>query len=144
MRLIYSCLLETHSKQPQILQQAVSTSTFGGGQTAQHSFVTCTTQTSTENGCSSLCVEDSSLWRLAQSRTHTTQTPWTFGLPFATGTVEFQSLIIQKTHSKLSKNETLIRDAVLCSLPAVRVKIAPPRWLSCKVLEVIACRAQMG
>lgn len=144
MRLIYSCLMETHSKQSQMLRQAVSTSTFGGKQTAQHSVVTCTAQTSIHNSCSSLCVEDLSLWRLVQSRPHTTQTPWTFGLPFATGTIQFESLIIQGVHSKLSQGEALIQDAVICSLPAVRVKVAPPRWLSCKVLEVIACRAQMG
>lgn len=144
MRLIYRCLLETHSKQSQMIQQAVSTSAFGGGHTAQHSVVTCTTQTSIHNGCSSMCAEDSSLWPFGQSSPHTTQTPWTFGLPFATGTIQFESLNIQESHSKLSQGKVRIQDAVVCSLPAIRVKIAPPRWLSCKVLEVIACRAQMG
>ncbi|KAI7775444.1 hypothetical protein LA080_006821 [Diaporthe eres] len=137
------CFLRTRPNQPQMPQQAVSLSTIEG-HTKHHSVVTRTSHTKTHRGCSSICVEDSSVWSLAWSSTHKHTTSWTFGLPFATGTIHFESLAIQDTHSELSKERITTSDTVACSSPTVRVKVVLPQWLSYKALDMIAWKAQIG
>lgn len=124
-------------------EQAVRTSTFEE-YAEHHSVVTRTSHTISHKSCSSICVEDSSVWRLACSNTHTPKTSWTFGLSFATGIIQFERLAIQDTNSELREECVATEDTAACSSHTVRVRIALPRWLSCKVLEVVACRARMG
>lgn len=125
-------------------EQAVSISTFDD-HTEHHSVIACASNTRSHKSCPSICVEDSSVWSLAWSSTHKHTTSWTLGLPFATGTIHFESLAIQDTHSELSK-ECMVTtsDTVACSSPTVRVKVVLPQWLSYKALDMIAWKAQIG
>lgn len=126
-----------------MLEQAVSLSTFKD-HTDQHSVVTRTSHTNGHKRCSSICVDDSTVWHLAWSNTHTPKTTWTFGLPSATGTIQFERLAIQETHSELREGCATAEDTAACSSPTVRVKVALPHWLSYKALDVIAWKAQIG
>ncbi|KAG6364222.1 hypothetical protein INS49_005820 [Diaporthe citri] len=137
------CLLKTHPNQLQMPGQAVGLSTFED-HTEHHSAVTRTSHTSSHKDCSSICVEDSSVWRLAWSNTHTPKTSWTFGLPFATGAIQFERLAIQDTHSELRKECVTTEDTAAWSSPTVRVKVVLPQWLSYKTLDIIAWKAQIG
>lgn len=91
-----------------------------------------------------MCVEESSMWSLAWSSINASKTSWTFGLPFATGIIEFETLINKRICSKASKDYDIAEDTGAARFPTRRVKIALPHWLSCKVLEVMACQAQVG
>lgn len=126
-----------------MLEQAGSLSTFKD-HTEHHSVVTPTSHTSSHKGCSSICIEDSSVWRHAWSDTHTPKTSWTFGLPSATGTIQFEKLAIQDTPSELRREYVTAEDTAACSSPTVRVKVVLPQWLSYKAVDMIAWKAQIG
>lgn len=143
MRIAHRCLLQTNPNRSQMLEQAVRTSTFEE-HTEHHSVVTRTSHTRSHKSCSSICAEDSSVWHLARSNTNTPKTSWTFGLPFATGTIQFERLVIQDTHSELRKGCVTTEDTAACSSPTVRVKVVLPQWLSYKSLDMIAWKAQIG
>lgn len=143
MRFVYRYLLKTRPNQPQMPEQAVSISTFED-HTENHSVVKSTSHTSSHKACSSICVEDLSVWRLAWSNTHTPKTSWTFGLPSATGTIQFEKIANQGTRSELSKEYAITEDTAASSPPTVRVKVVLPQWLSYKALDMIAWKAQIG
>lgn len=143
MRVVYRCLLQNHPNQSQVLAEAVSTSTSEGEYTKHRTVSTLSSHPSSHNGCSALCVKNSNVWSLDWSSTHTPRTPWTFGLSFAKGTIQFERLVTQHSHSDLSECETT-DDTFVHSPPAIRVKIVPPRWLSYKALDMITWKAQIG
>lgn len=60
------------------------------------------------------------------------------------GNIQFERLINSETCSERSEGCAMTADTLANCSPAVRVQIALPQWLSCKVLEVIACKAQIG
>lgn len=91
-----------------------------------------------------MCAEDSRMWLLAWPSTYKSTASWAFGLPSITDTIQPERVIIQSHHCELSKARRTTGDAVECSLPAVRVRITLPQWISYKALETIACRAQIG
>lgn len=127
-----------------MLEQAVSTSTLEGDHTKHRSVATISPHTDSHNRCSSMCVEDASVWRLAWPSTQKPKTSWTLGLPCATGAIQFERLAIHDGNSKLSASCTTTEDTVACPPPVVRVKVVLPRWLSYKALDVIAWKAQIG
>lgn len=146
MRLMYRCLLKTHPNQSKVLAEAVSTSssTIEGDHTKQHSVSTLYSHTSSHNGCHSMCVDDSSVWGFDWSSIHTPRISWTLGLPFATGTIQFERFANQKGESELTEELKTKAETVAHSPPTVRVKVVLPPWLSYKALDMITWKSQIG
>lgn len=143
MRIVNRFLLQNHPNQSQVLAEAVSTSTFEGEHTKHRSASTLSSPPSSLNRFPAMCAEDSNVWRLNWPSIQTPRTSWTFGLPFATGAIQFERLVIQQSNSDLSECKTT-EEIVVHSPPAVRVKVVLPRWLSYKVLDMVTWKAQIG
>lgn len=88
--------------------------------------------------------EDSKVWSLALSTSKTSKTCWTFGIPFATGIIEFERLFNFDDPSELRKKSSTKEHTAAIPLPTMRVKVALPRWLSYKTLDIINYKAQIG
>lgn len=144
MRIVYRCHLKTHPTPSQVLSEVVSTSTLERDHEKHRSVSTFSSHTSSLNGRPAMCAEDSNVWRLDWSSTQTSRTSWIFGLPFATGTIQFETLDNQNNESELTEEFETIVEKVAHSPPTVRVKVVLPPWLSYKTLNIITWKSQIG
>lgn len=144
MRLVHRYLLKDHPNQSQGPAEAVSASTLERDYTKHSSASSLSSHTNSHNGYSSMYVEDSSVWRLACSSTNATQTSWKFGLARATGIIQVERLIVRDTDSQLNAEGAIAEDGVTYSLPTIRIKVVPPRWLSYKAFDIMAWKARIG
>lgn len=91
-----------------------------------------------------MCVDDSSVWSLDWSSTHEPRTSWKFGLPFSTGTIQFEKIVAHVILSEFSQDSAHMEGTVARSLPLIRVKTILPQWLSYKAFDIVAWKAQVG
>ncbi|KAL1848317.1 hypothetical protein Daus18300_013643 [Diaporthe australafricana] len=101
-------------------------------------------KTSNDIGCSWTYVKDANVWGRVWSSDEEPRTSWTLGLPLTTGTIQFERVIYQGANYKARSKRTITTEAAAYSLSTIRASIALPKWLSHKVLEIIALSAQIG
>lgn len=99
---------------------------------------------SNNNTFPAMNVEDLMVWRLASSTTKKSKACWTFGISFVTGIIEFEKLVDREDSSELTTKSFAKDGTAAIPSPTMRVKVALPRWLSHKTLDVIAYKAQIG
>lgn len=138
------CPLKTHPSPPRMPEKAIGT--FSSDENGvQPVAVTKFRQVdSKSNDFPALNFEDSMVWRLALSTSKNSKTCWTFGVPLVTGIIEFEKFVDHEDSSELRTKRFTKKDPAAISLPTMRVKVAFPRWLSYKTLDIIAHKAHVG
>lgn len=75
----------------------------------------------------------------------TPRSAWTFAMPLLTGTIHFLSNSVQVRYHEYSKSSCMRTDCPNASgFTTAWARFSLPRWLSCRVLEVVAHRSRIG
>lgn len=89
--------------------------------------------------------EDTKMWCLARSIDSTPRVARVFGLPSLTGAIQFERNKLRSGDHECSKKNCEDAKCPNASLsPTIWARFALPRWLSYRVLEVVAQQARIG
>lgn len=94
---------------------------------------------------STICPEDSKMWCLVRSTNDMPRWTWTFGLPSVTGIIHLESNDSKDRYHDCSSLECMgAKGTITSGFSTVWARFALPRWLSYRVLEVVAHRSRIG
>ncbi|KAK2604111.1 hypothetical protein N8I77_007068 [Diaporthe amygdali] len=94
--------------------------------------------------CPKPCVDDSKVWDFERLSSETPVMSWTIGLSSITGIVQLERFLARDTHYDSTGKRDSTGRVAQTSRYTTRVQLALPHWLSYKVLELVASRAQLG
>lgn len=139
-----SFLLKTHFSQSQKPMGPMSTTTLGTNCNEVLPTESRGVQPHIYHG-SAITSQDSKMWYLVRPIKTVPRWAWTFGFPFITGTIHFESHCSQdQYHFYPIHDSSTPEDDHESDNPTVWATFALPQWLSYRVLEVVAQRSRIG